>query len=300
MLIWNHMDRKWDILLLTTPMRFIQLPGYSPLISGSQSSFLHRGSSWFDKNQEDIAICPNRLIWNHLDRKRPDSARQAPRPASWASGAQTHILGAGRADGRPVSARRAPRLTPGRRAPGVQTDVPFLHAGRPDSRLGRRASRRSSCFCTPGAQTHVLGAGRPDRRPVSARLAPRLASWAPGIQTDVSFLLVGRSDSRPGRPDLRSGRWASRRTSRFCSPSAQDVPRLTFWAPGVQKDFPFLQAGCPDSRPRHRAPRLTSWAPGVQTDVLFLRAGGPDFDPGRRAMGRSVSTAHFPILCILA
>ena len=68
--IWNHLNRKWDTFFLITPMRFIQLTGYSILINGFKSSFLHLGFSWFDKNHEDITICPNMLIWNYLNRKR--------------------------------------------------------------------------------------------------------------------------------------------------------------------------------------------------------------------------------------
>ena len=38
----------WDSFFILTPMRFIQLPGDSPLLYVSKSSFLHRDSSWFD------------------------------------------------------------------------------------------------------------------------------------------------------------------------------------------------------------------------------------------------------------
>ncbi|KAL0745335.1 hypothetical protein Bca101_101829 [Brassica carinata] len=41
-------DLKWDSFFILTPMRFIQLPGDSPLLYVSKSSFLHRDSSWFD------------------------------------------------------------------------------------------------------------------------------------------------------------------------------------------------------------------------------------------------------------
>ncbi|KAL0641092.1 hypothetical protein Bca4012_103784 [Brassica carinata] len=41
-------DLKWDSLFILTPMRFIQLPGDSPILYVSKSSFLHRDSSWFD------------------------------------------------------------------------------------------------------------------------------------------------------------------------------------------------------------------------------------------------------------
>ncbi|KAL0745511.1 hypothetical protein Bca101_101994 [Brassica carinata] len=41
-------DLKWDSFFILTPMRFIPLPGDSPLLSVSKSSFLHRDSSWFD------------------------------------------------------------------------------------------------------------------------------------------------------------------------------------------------------------------------------------------------------------
>ena len=69
MLIWDHLNRKWDKFFLVTPMRFIQLPGDSKMINGFKSSFIHLCSFWFDKNHEDIAICPNMPIWNHLNRK---------------------------------------------------------------------------------------------------------------------------------------------------------------------------------------------------------------------------------------
>ncbi|KAL0804454.1 hypothetical protein Bca101_096944 [Brassica carinata] len=41
-------DLKVDSFLILTPMRFFQLPGDSPLLYVSKSSFLHRDSSWFD------------------------------------------------------------------------------------------------------------------------------------------------------------------------------------------------------------------------------------------------------------
>ncbi|KAL0804450.1 hypothetical protein Bca101_096940 [Brassica carinata] len=41
-------DLKWDSFFILTPMRFFQLPGDSPLLYVSKSSFLHRDSSWFD------------------------------------------------------------------------------------------------------------------------------------------------------------------------------------------------------------------------------------------------------------
>ena len=56
-LIWNLLNRKWDSFFLITPMRFIQLTGYSKLINGFKSSFLHLGSFGFDKNHKDISIC---------------------------------------------------------------------------------------------------------------------------------------------------------------------------------------------------------------------------------------------------
>ncbi|KAL0649915.1 hypothetical protein Bca4012_092606 [Brassica carinata] len=39
---------KWDNFFFLTPMRFIQLPGDSPLLNVSKIRFLHRDSSWFD------------------------------------------------------------------------------------------------------------------------------------------------------------------------------------------------------------------------------------------------------------
>ncbi|KAL0745843.1 hypothetical protein Bca101_101651 [Brassica carinata] len=41
-------------------LRFIQLPGDSPLLYISKYSFLHRDSSWFDQNDEEVVIFPNR------------------------------------------------------------------------------------------------------------------------------------------------------------------------------------------------------------------------------------------------
>ncbi|KAL0684437.1 hypothetical protein Bca4012_051285 [Brassica carinata] len=41
-------DLKWDNFFILTPMRFIQLPGDSPPLYVSKSSFLDRDSSWFD------------------------------------------------------------------------------------------------------------------------------------------------------------------------------------------------------------------------------------------------------------
>ncbi|KAL0745904.1 hypothetical protein Bca101_101585 [Brassica carinata] len=51
-------DLKWDRFFILTPMRFIQLPGDSPLLYESISSFLYLGSSWFDKNDEEVVIFP--------------------------------------------------------------------------------------------------------------------------------------------------------------------------------------------------------------------------------------------------
>ncbi|KAL0745614.1 hypothetical protein Bca101_101890 [Brassica carinata] len=41
-------DLKWDNFFILAPMRFIPLPGDSPLLYVSKYSFLHRDSSWFD------------------------------------------------------------------------------------------------------------------------------------------------------------------------------------------------------------------------------------------------------------
>ncbi|KAL0678041.1 hypothetical protein Bca4012_006022 [Brassica carinata] len=41
-------DLKWDNFFILIPMRFIPLPGDSPLLYVSKYSFLHRDSSWFD------------------------------------------------------------------------------------------------------------------------------------------------------------------------------------------------------------------------------------------------------------
>jgi len=44
---------------MPTPMRFIQLPGDSPPLYVSKSSFLKRDSSWFDWNDEEAVLFPN-------------------------------------------------------------------------------------------------------------------------------------------------------------------------------------------------------------------------------------------------
>ncbi|KAL0684440.1 hypothetical protein Bca4012_051288 [Brassica carinata] len=41
-------DLKWDNFFILTPMRFIQLPGDSPLLYVSKYSFSDHDSSWFD------------------------------------------------------------------------------------------------------------------------------------------------------------------------------------------------------------------------------------------------------------
>ncbi|KAL0641344.1 hypothetical protein Bca4012_103771 [Brassica carinata] len=53
-------DLKWDNFFILTPMRFIPLPGDSPLLYVSKYGFLHRDSSWFDQNDEEVVIFPNR------------------------------------------------------------------------------------------------------------------------------------------------------------------------------------------------------------------------------------------------
>ncbi|KAL0689702.1 hypothetical protein Bca4012_089380 [Brassica carinata] len=52
-------DLKWDRSFILTPLRFIQLPGDSPLLYVSISSFLHPGSCWFYLNDEEVVIFPN-------------------------------------------------------------------------------------------------------------------------------------------------------------------------------------------------------------------------------------------------
>ena len=61
--------RKWNNFFNITPMIFIQLHGHSTMINGSKSRFLYIGSSWFDWNLEELAICPNRLNMDILIRK---------------------------------------------------------------------------------------------------------------------------------------------------------------------------------------------------------------------------------------
>ncbi|KAL0744854.1 hypothetical protein Bca101_101121 [Brassica carinata] len=52
-------DLKWDNFFIPTPMRFIQLPGDSPPLYVSKSSFLPSDSSWFDWNDEEAVLFPN-------------------------------------------------------------------------------------------------------------------------------------------------------------------------------------------------------------------------------------------------
>ncbi|KAL0745432.1 hypothetical protein Bca101_102075 [Brassica carinata] len=52
-------DLKWDNFFIPTPMRFIQLPGDSPTLYVSKSSFLQSDSSWFDWNDEEAVLFPN-------------------------------------------------------------------------------------------------------------------------------------------------------------------------------------------------------------------------------------------------
>ena len=44
---------------LPTPMRLIQLPGDSPTLYVSKSSFLQSDLSWFDWNDEEAVLFPN-------------------------------------------------------------------------------------------------------------------------------------------------------------------------------------------------------------------------------------------------
>ncbi|KAL0745881.1 hypothetical protein Bca101_101604 [Brassica carinata] len=53
-------DLKWDNFFKPTPMRFIQLPGDSPPLYVSKSSFLQSDSSWFDWSDEEVVLFPNR------------------------------------------------------------------------------------------------------------------------------------------------------------------------------------------------------------------------------------------------
>ncbi|KAL0640951.1 hypothetical protein Bca4012_103596 [Brassica carinata] len=53
-------DLKWDNFFMPTPMRFIQLPGDSPPLYVSKSSFSQSDSSWFDWNDEEAVLFPNR------------------------------------------------------------------------------------------------------------------------------------------------------------------------------------------------------------------------------------------------
>ncbi|KAL0641221.1 hypothetical protein Bca4012_102626 [Brassica carinata] len=52
-------EGPWDNFFMPTPMRFIQLPGDSPPLYISKSSFLQRDSSWFDWNDEEAVLFPN-------------------------------------------------------------------------------------------------------------------------------------------------------------------------------------------------------------------------------------------------
>ncbi|KAL0745963.1 hypothetical protein Bca101_101530 [Brassica carinata] len=53
-------DLKCDSFFILTPMRFIPLPNDSPLLYVSKSSFLDHDSSWFDLNDKEVVIFPNR------------------------------------------------------------------------------------------------------------------------------------------------------------------------------------------------------------------------------------------------
>ncbi|KAL0744672.1 hypothetical protein Bca101_101264 [Brassica carinata] len=55
-------DLKWDNFFMPTPMRYIQLPGDSPPLYVSKSSFLQSDSSWFDWNDEEAVLFPNRKL----------------------------------------------------------------------------------------------------------------------------------------------------------------------------------------------------------------------------------------------
>ena len=52
-------DLKVDNVVIPTPMRFIQLPGDSPTLYVSKSSFLQSHSSWFYWNEEEAVLFPN-------------------------------------------------------------------------------------------------------------------------------------------------------------------------------------------------------------------------------------------------
>ncbi|KAL0745526.1 hypothetical protein Bca101_101986 [Brassica carinata] len=52
-------DLKWDNFFMPTPIRFIQLPGDSPPLYVSKSSFLQSDSSWFVWNNEEAVLFPN-------------------------------------------------------------------------------------------------------------------------------------------------------------------------------------------------------------------------------------------------
>ena len=63
---WDHLIWKWDSFFILTHMRFFPLTSDSPLLYVSKSSFLHRDSSWFDLNDEEVVIFPLRktgIIW---------------------------------------------------------------------------------------------------------------------------------------------------------------------------------------------------------------------------------------------
>ena len=56
---WDHLIWKCDSFFILIPMRFIPLPGDSPLLYVSKYSFIHRDSSWFDWNDEEAVLLPN-------------------------------------------------------------------------------------------------------------------------------------------------------------------------------------------------------------------------------------------------
>ena len=56
---WNNLIWKWDNFFVPDPMRFIQLPGDSPPLYVSKSSFSQSDSSLFDWNNDEAVLFPN-------------------------------------------------------------------------------------------------------------------------------------------------------------------------------------------------------------------------------------------------
>ena len=60
---WVHLIWKWNNFIILNPKILIQLPGGSPLLYVTKSIFVHCDLSWFDLNDEEVVIFPNKKTW---------------------------------------------------------------------------------------------------------------------------------------------------------------------------------------------------------------------------------------------